>query len=327
VAEVAPAGRRRRAEIGLVALAGAVAGCLCWLAYRLPPPSTSDFEPVWTAARALAAGQDPYAVVPATGTRYPLYYPLTAVVVGLPSAVLSFEWARVGWAAVSGAIFTAAALRHGRGLAPALLSACFLNALIQGQWSPLLTAAVVLPGLTWIWAAKPSIGAALFIGFPSRRALIGGLILVALSLAVSPSWPLQWVEALRQSNHVAPVARPGGLLLLLALLRWRDPTGRLLAALACVPQTIGLYEALPLFLIPRSRWEGYLLAALSYVAAFGQAVFAPRSAVSSWEAMNAAQWPFTFSCLYLPALALVLLPAHRPSPQGQGAGAEPGQGT
>jgi hypothetical protein len=281
---------------------------------------------VWTAARALASGQDPYAIVPTTGTRYPLYYPLPAVLVGLPFAALSFEWARVAWAAVSGAIFTAAALRHGRGLAAALLSACFLNALVQGQWSPLLTAAVVLPGLTWIWAAKPSIGAALFVGFPSRRALLGGLILVVLSLAASPDWPLRWVDALRQSNHVAPIARPGGFLLLLALLRWREPSGRLLAALACVPQTIGLYEALPLFLIPRSRWQGYGLAALSYVAAFGQAVFAPRSAASSWESMNAAQWPFTFCCLYLPALALVLLPERGKTSLGSVATPETTQG-
>ncbi|HEU4523810.1 MAG TPA: hypothetical protein VFR62_02255 [Gemmatimonadales bacterium] len=286
-------------------VAGAVAGLLCWIAYRIPPASTSDFEPLWVAARALRAGQDPYDVVPTMGTRYPLYYPLPAVLLSWPLGLLSFSWARVLWAALGAAVFVLAALRYQRGLLPALLSASFLNAVIQGQWSPLLTAAAVLPALSWIWAAKPSVGAALFAAYPNRRAVLGGLVLVGLTLAVFPVWPMRWLEALRETNHVAPIARPGGVLLLLAILRWRLPEGRLLAGMACVPQTIGLYEALPLFLIPRSRWQGYLLAGLSYVAAFAQVLVVPRQPGVSWEATNAERWPFAFCFLYLPALGIL----------------------
>ena len=159
----------------LVLAAGVISGGVCWLAYRLPPASTSDFELIWVGARALLSGADPYAVVPTTGTHYPLYYPLTAIVVGLPFAALPFDWARVLWAVLSGAAFAWAALRYGRGLPAALLSANFLNAVIQGQWSPLLVAAAVVPSLSWLLAAKPSVGAALFAAFPSRRAVIGGL--------------------------------------------------------------------------------------------------------------------------------------------------------
>jgi hypothetical protein len=251
-------------------------------------------------------GLDPYAVVPTAGTRYPLYYPLPAVLLGLPFGALSFPVARVVWAGLCGTAFTLAALRYRRGLLTALLSANLLNAVVQGQWSPLLTAAAVLPALSWIWAAKPSLGAALFAAFPGRRALIGCLVLVGISLAVQPTWPLRWIDSLRESNHVAPIVRPGGIVLLLALIRWRQAEARLLAALACVPQTIGLYETLPLFLIPTNRWQGYTLAALSYVAAFGQAVAAPRLPGMTWEAMNAARWPFIFLLLYLPALLMLL---------------------
>jgi len=304
---------------GFVLAAGLISGLVCWLAYRLPPASTSDFELIWVGARALISGADPYAVVPATGTRYPLYYPLTAIVVGLPFAGLPFALARVLWAALSGAAFAWAALRYGRGLPAALLSANFLNAVIQGQWSPLLTAAAVLPALSWVLAAKPSIGAALFAAFPSRRAVIGGLALLAITFALYPTWAVPWVESVRASIHMSPLRSPGGFILLLALIRWRRPEARLLAALACVPQIIGLYDTLPLFLIPRTRWQGYGLAGLSYIAAFGQVAMVPRHPGMPLETMLAARWPFIFFCLYLPALVMVLLPEPREAVAGSAA--------
>ena len=82
----------------------------------------------------------------------------------------------------------------------------------------------------------------------------------------------------------------------------------MLAALACVPQMTGLYEIVPLFLVPRNRWQGYALAALSYAAAFAQALLVPRTSDMTLEALFTARWPFIFAFLYLPALALVLWP-------------------
>jgi hypothetical protein len=308
----------RLRDAGLAVAAGALAAVVCWGAYEIPPPSTSDFEPIWVGARALQAGQDPYTVVPTTGTRYPLYYPLPGVLLGLPFSVLPFPWARALWAAVGAAVFVLAALRYGRGLLPALLSASFLNSVVQGQWSPLLTAAAALPALSWIWAAKPSVGAAMFAAYPNRRAVIGGLLLIGIAFIAQPNWPVRWLDALRETNHVAPIVRPGGVVLLLALVRWRLPEGRLLAGLACVPHTTGLYEALPLFLIPRTRWQGYALAALSYLAAFAQALLVPRLPGASWEATNAARWPFILLFLYLPALVILLF---LKSPESGGANA------
>ena len=51
------------------------------------------------------------------------------------------------------------------------LSAPAIQALFSGQWSPWLTAAIGLPWLGFMWAAKPTIGATLFAGWPSRWAL------------------------------------------------------------------------------------------------------------------------------------------------------------
>jgi hypothetical protein len=300
---------RPQRDGALVALAAVVSGLLCWAAYRLPPATTSDFDQFWVAGRALLTGADPYAVVPTTGTHAPLFYPLTAALVGVPFAGLSLEAARVAWAALSGAALAWAAIRWGRGLPAALVSASFLNALMQGQWSPLLTAAAVVPALGWIWAAKPSIGAALFAAFPSRRALAGCLLLTGIAMLVFPAWPFRWREALGQTElYLAPVVRPGGVVLLLALLRWREREGRLLAALACIPHLPCLYDTLPLFLIARTRWQGYALAALSYVAAFAQMALAPRLPGMSLEATVAARWPYILAFLYVPALVILLLP-------------------
>jgi hypothetical protein len=87
-----------------------------------------------------------------------------------------------------------------------------------------------------------------------------------------------------------------------------------------------LYETLPLFLIPRTRWQGYALAGLSYVAAFGQVAMVPRHPGMPLETMLADRWPFVLLCLYLPALVMVLLPRPREAPVGQGAAAEPAVG-
>jgi hypothetical protein len=225
----------------------------------------------------------------------------------VPIARLPLELARAIWAGLGAALFTAAGLRYGRGLFVALLSASFLNTVVQGQWSTYLTAAAVLPWLGFMWTGKPSISAALFVGFPSRQAIIGGVVLVAVSLLLRPTWPGEWLGAIRNAELLPLVARPGGLLLLLALLRWRLPEGRLLAALACVPQTVGLYETLPLFLIPRSRWQGYLLAILSYAAAFWAVLLYPQPQGQPVEAVHSYRWPVLFVCLYAPALLMVLL--------------------
>jgi hypothetical protein len=103
--------------------------------------------------------------------------------------------------------------------------------------------------------------------------------------------------------------------LLLALLRWRTPEGRLVAALACVPQTVGFYETVPLFLVARTRYQGYLLAALSYVAAFSSVLVFPRAPGMTLEAVLDRRWPLLLLFSYIPALILLL------APQGLGPGA------
>jgi hypothetical protein len=285
---------------------GAAFAVACWAAYRLPPPSTWDSEQLWVGARALLDGRNPYTAVEARDMNFPLFYPISAVVFALPLGVLPLELARATWAGVGGALLFLAARRYGRALPTALLSAGTVSALVQGQWSPYLTAAIAWPLFAGIWAAKPTLGLALFAAAPSWPALVVGAALTAIGFLLVPSWPQDWLRALRASEHVPLIFRPGGFVLLLAALRWKQPEARLLTLLACVPQTTALYETVPLFLIPRTRWEGYGLACLSYVAAFAGALVVPRTAGMSLEDTIVGRWPFVLVCLYLPVLLMVL---------------------
>jgi hypothetical protein len=141
------------------------------------------------------------------------------------------------------------------------------------QWSPLMSAALVVPVVGLVFVGKPTIGAALFIARPSWWPIVGGVVFGGIAFALHPGWVGDWLGAIRANDALwspavpyhAPIQMPGGFLALLCLLRWRRPEARLVAALACVPQNLVLYEALPLFLVPRTFTETAALVGLSYV--------------------------------------------------------------
>ena len=104
-------------------------------------------------------------------------------------------------------------------------------------------------------------------------------------------------------THIAaPVTRWGGPLVLLALLRWRRPEARPLVALACVPHSPLLYEAVPLFLIVRTFEEGLLLSFLTFSVSVAMQLQGPLA----YEAWMAASGQWIVWLLYVPALAMVL---------------------
>jgi hypothetical protein len=305
------AGSQAPEQLGPTAtiLLAALCATLIAAIFAASRPGGSDFDYFWTAGRALLHGQDPYRAVAESGIGYPLFYPLPAVLVLAPLGLLPLWVARVTFAWAGTFALSLAAFRYGRGLPAVLFSASFLSALMQGQWSPLLTPGAVVPWLGALWIAKPSIGLALAVAYPSRRAAIGAAALLVASLVVFPTWPVGWLQSLRATNHLILALQPGGALLLLSLLRWRQPEGRLLAAFACVPQTPALYETIPLFLIPRTRLGGYLLAALSLAATVYMRTVTPLDSSMRIEDSLVQRWPIMLGFMYLPALLMVLLPS------------------
>jgi hypothetical protein len=232
-----------------------------------------------------------------------LFYPGPALVFTAPIAPLPFLWALGAWCGISGYALAWALGRTGRERFLVFVSAPFLVALRLGQWSPLLTAAALIPGLTPLLTAKPTLGAALFAYRPTWRGFWTGAAVVAVSLVLLPRWPLGWLDNLREVvAHPAPIATPFGAPCVLALLRWRQREARLLAASACVPQLLMFADQLPLVLVARGHRE---LFALTLAGWLGAALwFARAGDITPSDVVAAA--PYATASTYLPALLLVL---------------------
>lgn len=195
-----------------------------------------DFVIQWLAARALAAGSSPYEAVATSGWAWPYYYPGPAAVVTLLVAWMPLGLAHAVFAGISsGVLAFGVTRRYWWGLL-IFLTPAFLHGFYHAQWAPLLVGAMLFPLASGLLVVKPSIGLAYYFARPSVRGAIVGSSLVLLSLAIRPSWPTEWREAISGASHIIPpLARPGGVFLLLALPFCRRADARLLVGLACVP--------------------------------------------------------------------------------------------
>jgi hypothetical protein len=130
------------------------------------------------------------------------------------------------------------------------------------------------------------------------------MVILVLSLVAMPSWPGIWWHVIQYAPHMrTPLFTAVGPFVLLALLRWRRPEARLLAVLACVPQTMVLYVTVPLFLVPESGAESFLLLVLSWltqVITFTMSVKPPSAEFYSRSALAIV------ALMYLPCVVMIL---------------------
>jgi hypothetical protein len=294
-----PAPARPRLLFLVITLAF-VLGCRLLL-YIWVPDRNSDFDFLYNAAARLIAGENPYS--PATQW-FP--YPLPAVFLAIPFTPIPLGLARpifdvlVGWA------FVYALWRHrGSYALLAVVSGAYVFAMASGQTTPLMVAAALVPALGFLLAVRPNTSASLWIGWPSLRALLGASLFLVLSLVILPSWPWDWWMAwpLDVTPLAPPLVRPFGFVLLLAALRWRSPEGRLILAIALIPQSTLPYELVALALIPANRLEMWIYVAGSWIAVAAAEGLHLTDSMAEWTATG---WPVTLCAVYLPMLYLVL---------------------
>jgi hypothetical protein len=276
-----------------------------------------DFTVSWLAARALLAGENPYLVVRPLGEypfNAPFYYPLPAALAALPLAWLPGALAGALFFGLSAGLLAYAVLDKEPFRLPLFVSAPFLVAAALAQWSPLMLAGALLPAVSWLWACKPNLGISLFVSRPSWWKLAGIAVFGLASLLVLPGWPLDWRAVFFTPTYHRPplLLGPFGLLLLLALLRWRDPAARLLLAMALLPQSLWFADQLVLWAVPRSRSQVWLLTVLSWIA-YGLWRLETGGAPPASGATHPGR--YLLWLLYLPALVLVLLPRQAPAAQ------------
>jgi hypothetical protein len=298
----------------------AVIGAFYWGASSAPGYG-SDLDQVWHGSRALMSGLDPYSTVGpglAHSMDFPLYYPLPAIVAFLPLALLPLELARTAFIVLTAGLLAYAITYDGWHRILVFLSGAYVHALLTAQWSPLMTAAFLIPWLGPILLLKPNIGLAIAVTSPARGlptwCIVGGGALLLASFAVDPGWLPRWTAIVRSAPHFTPpLLLPGGILVLLALLRWRRPEARLLVAMACVPHTTVVYETLPLLLIARTWKESALLVTLSIAAFVIQSEVENRAGLTYPEVLTVfTEWVTLVGTalvvlIYLPATIMVLM--------------------
>ena len=276
--------------------------------------TSSDFDQIVIGARRALSGLTPYTPVPLPGLEWPIYYPMPALLLGLPFVALPLAWGQAIFCGISAGCFAWALSADGDAKLFALASWPYVLSVSLGQWGPLLMATAGLPMLAWLVLAKPNIGLALAVAYGSSwvrgRALWVNLAMAAMlvtgSFVLRPAWVGEWrsTVAAPTPHILVPLTVLGGPLLLLALLRWRRPEARLLASLACVPQTFSSYDALLLFLVPKTRREGLLLVAATTVVTAIIGVVGPAPSYAGTVHKFAA---LRIALVYLPALAMVLV--------------------
>jgi hypothetical protein len=285
---------------------GMIAGLISYFSMRSHPMHLAkDFSYPWRAARALVDGHNPYEVIQPVAP-YPfnakLMYPLPAAIVAVPFSFFRPEHAGGVFIGLSVALLAWVLLRDSPYRLPLFLSAPFVHAIILGQWSPLLTAAALLPTFQMFAAAKPTVGLAAWLYKPSIRGIVGGVVLVAIAFLVQPGWVSEWLAAAGSTNkYRGPATTLLGCFLLLGLLRWRRREGRLFVAMSLMPQLPVFYDSVILWLIPSTVWRSLFLSAVSWI---GYVAWLPHQASPN---QNEIAFPWLVFTMYAPALLLLLM--------------------
>jgi len=177
-----------------------------------------------------------------------------------------------------------------------------------------VSGAALLPPLGFLIACKPNLGLALFAAYPNRIVAAGASALLLLSVLIWPGWIWEWRTAVATApDPYSMVLFPAGPLILLVLLRWRSPGARLVAVLGMVPQTTLPYAALPLFLVPITWAEGWVVWAGTAIALIGHAMAGPYDSEAAWVRAGGL---WLLYGAFLPCTAIVLLRERSPSSSG-----------
>ncbi|GAB4200215.1 MAG: hypothetical protein OHK0022_21100 [Roseiflexaceae bacterium] len=201
--------------------------------------------------------------------------PLTTVLVAVPFAPLGLFGSALLWACGTG-LLVYGLLKDGEWWRLlVLVSGPYWQAFLTHQWSPLILAVALLPGLLPLAMVKPQTGLPVILtNLTWRRALACAAFLL-LTFVLDPTWPLRWLPQTQTYNGYVPLlALPVGLLLPLVLIRWREKHAQFLFLMSIVPQR-GLYDLLSLWSVVENRRQLVVLNLLSW-ALFGLAFFFPQ---------------------------------------------------
>lgn len=280
-----------RWRIAVSAAIGVISGAFCWFVMKRLHQDAADFRWALHLVHRLLARQNPYDT--------PLeQYPLTAALFAIPFVKLQPELAAGFFWGISSFALAFGLTRHGYTRLLIFLAYPYWAGLLTVQWSPIIAASAFFPLLLPATMAKPQIGLPVFLTRLSRRGLAACAVVGLASLAIMPKWPLLWFRQTGNYEHFIPILVLPGVLLLLALLRYRQREARLLFLSALMPQR-WFFDSFILWLIPQSRREIIWTVFFSWGAGIWRWYHIPTSFTQVGR--------YTVIFLYLPMLAVVLL--------------------
>ena len=314
-----PAKPSTQSRIGVaLAIALGVGTFVYALQSRHPEVLAYDWTFHWRAARAVLDGLNPYLVVVPSGP-YPFsyywFYPLPSVFMALPTAPLPAVWSSAITVGAASGLLAFAISRDNFSRLPIFLSAQFMMGAAAGS-APLIlvTAVIAWPALQWLIVMKPNLGLAAFAARPTWLAVWGTAALCGAAFLLVHDWPVYWVRQVlsmkggdthRVLGHLSPIMVPGGVVLVLALLRWRRPEARMLFVLSLVPQTMTFHDVLPVMLVPQTFRQSLTLGLLSHAAfLLARSELVTETDVGTMFHNTA---PLALWLMYVPALILVLM--------------------
>lgn len=278
-----------RLRIFISAAIGVATGTFCWFLMVHFHQDAADFRWAIRAAQDLLAHRNPYATFQ--------LYPLTAAIFGLPLVWVRPEIAAGIFYGVSSGLMAFGLTHQGYHRLLIFFAYPYWAGIFTAQWEPLIMASAFFPLLLPASLAKPQIGLPVALTHLSRRGILACGVILMLSLAAMPRWPLLWFRQIGQYDHFIPLLVLPGPLLAAALLRYRDRDALLLMMMAIMPQR-WFYDPLVLWLIPKSRREIVATVGLSWGAGIWRWYHIPHS----WTEVGRC----TVLLIYLPMLAVVL---------------------
>ena len=290
----------------LIGVAAAIAGALVPHAIRLGGVGLGDIGLPIAGIKAFEQGVSPYEVrLRATPSAL---YPFTTMVLLWPLTVLPIGFIVPAFLGLSSGVLAWGIGRHAQPWHLLLfLSPQYWSAIESVQWSPVVTAALLLPALLPIAIlAKPQLAIVpAFNGRWSLWTVAATIAIVLISVIIWPAWPVEWLRRGNLGTYVgfSPILVVPGFLLASAAIAFRSRNGRLLLCMA-LPLQRYFYDQLPLFLIPKSWLQMFLLLATSGSAAllsFWRGWYTFGSGVQSRAAFVSVVMG-----VFLPALAMVL---------------------
>lgn len=302
-----------RARIIVATVVAVLSAALATRGYFVRAAYHSDFSIVWAGARALFHGANPYTIVGpglAFNWDYPLLYPATSFVAVAPLTVLPEIAATAVFVFVSSFALVYGMTRSSWHHLPILASIPYGYNVRVAQWGMLVTASIFVPSLAGVIAVKPQAELPVIFATPRKSAWSYAVILslgaLGISLALRPTWPLEWVALLENatSHMAAPITRPGGFVVLLLLLRWRRAESWLVLTMACMPQTWDSYNVLPLLTIAGTYREAAVLSLISSAGAIVSIALLRN--VASLEFVFRAGGVAMLAYAYIPAVVVIL---------------------